>query len=238
MPNEPQITSGPEIDCRKTNLYLFEPGQLVSSPLLPSFVPLINAAFSDRHPPWLPSSMTRFTTTEGYLGELGPEAFTYGLVYADDTKEAKDLLATVSFKPMKWREPEVQDPIYKTFYYDKAQAVVPGTESWEIKLMVVDPKLMGKGLASLLLGMVEAESHRRFEQRKLHQASISTSDQVAGYETSQIKLRLVLQTIYEMNGAFYGKRGWNLIGRRFKEKGFMGSEAGFSVGHLDKTFDV
>ena len=238
MPSEPQITPGPEINGHKTNLYLFEPGQLASSTLLPSFVPLINAAFSDRHPPWLPSSMIRFDTTEGYLRELGPEAFTYGLVYADDTKKVKDLLATVSAKPLKWREPEIQDPVYKSFYYDKAQAVVPGTESWEIKLMVVDPKLMGKGLASLLLGMVETETHRRFEERKLHQANISTSDGTAGAEAMQVKLRLVLQTIYEMNGAFYGKRGWKLIGRRFKEKGFMGSEAGFSVGHLEKTFDI
>ncbi|MCJ1326278.1 hypothetical protein MMC10_002942 [Thelotrema lepadinum] len=237
MGNEPQITPGPEIDGRKTHLYLFEPGQLASSPLLLSFVPLINAAFSDRHPPWLPSSMIRFESKEGYLGELGPEAFTYGLVYADDTQEHKDLLATVSAKPLKWREPDPLDPIASTFSYGKAQAIMPGAETWEIKLMVVDPRLMGKGLASLLLGMVETESHRRFEERKLNQARISSLGGANGIETSQIKFRLLLQTIYEMNGAFYGKRGYKLIGQKFKEKGFMNSEAGFSVGYLDKTFD-
>ena len=237
MATEPQVLSGPEINGRKTNLHLFEPGQLACSPLLPGFLPPMNAAFSLRHPPWIPASHIRMHSTDQFLEELGPEAFTYALTFADDTEEAKHIIATVSFRPFRWREPEIQEPTYKTFYYDRSQAVVPGAETWDLKLMVVDPNYMKHGLASLLLGITESEIHRRFEERKLHDANISTNGGTSGIEAAQKKLRLLLQTLDEMNGEFYRKRGWTLIGTRKREKGFMGSEVGFTVGIMDKVFD-
>ncbi|KAI4148189.1 MAG: hypothetical protein LQ340_005185 [Diploschistes diacapsis] len=234
---EPQVLPGPEVNGRQTKMYLFEADQLAASHMLPSFLPPINAAFSANHPPYLPASLVRLRTTDEFRNELGPEAFTYGLVYADDTEEAKDILATVSGKPFRWLEPEVKDPEYRTFYYDKEHAGKPNTETWELKLMVVDPNLQRNGLASLMLGLVETEIRRRFEEKKLLETKISQEDGRRGNTAPDRKLRLLLQTLYEMNGEFYRKRGWTLIGNRKRERGCMGSEVGFHVATLDKVFD-
>ena len=237
MASEPQCLPGPEIDGRETKLYLFEADQLAASPLLPGFLPPINSAFSACHPPWLPASMVRMHTTDQFLKELGQSAFTYGVVFSDDTRDPKEVIATVSGAPWTLRTPEEQDSRFRTFYYDETHVAPPNTETWQLKLMVVDPRLQKNGLASLMLGLVETEIRRRFEAKKLGDAQISSPDGKSALPVAQRKLRLLLQTLYEMNGGFYAKRGWKLINLREREKGFMDSERGFHVAFMEKTFD-
>ena len=228
---------GPEIEGRKTNIYLFEADQLAASHLLPGFLPSMNAAFSARHPPWIPAGHIRMESTDQLLRELGSQAFTYGFVFADDAKEIKDVVATASGKPFRLRPPIEQDPKHMIFYYDEEHASPPNTETWELKLMSVDPRLQKNGLAGLMLGQVETEIRRRFEEKKLQDAKIPSGGEAPGMQVAQRKLRMILQTLYEMNGEFYIKRGWKLINTRKSEKGFLGSEAGFHVGFLEKIID-
>ena len=230
-----EITDGPEVNGRKTSLHLFEAEHLASSPLLPSFIRPINAAFSLRHPPWLPASMVRMESPDQLPRELGPDAFTFGLVFADDTRKPPEVLATVSGKECKWKDPDEQDPKFKTFYWDKEYMLVPGYTAYEVKLLVVDPKYMRYGIGSLLLGQVEAEIRKRFLEKKLKEAVVETRDGEDSHHIANKGLRIILQTIYEMNGAYYEKRGWTLVQLRKREKGFMHSEVGFNYGSLEKV---
>ena len=229
-------TPGPEINGRKTTLLLHEASDLAASPLLPSFMIMINAAFSFHHPPALPSSWTRLDQPENLPKELGAEAFTYALVYTDDNQDAKAVLATISARPFRWKDPELQDPRYKTFAY-WTNPIEADTEVWEIKLMCVDLTVQKHGLATMLLGVTEAEIRRRFAERKLVDSKVGAEGETVDESANRRRLMIVLQTIREMNGKYYEKRGWGFKSQVKREGGWEGSESGFNYATYAKVFD-
>lgn len=227
---------GPVVNGKRTTLLLFQKPALDASPLLPSFQTMINVSFSAGHPPWIPSSVIRLASVDQFPRELGPNAFTYAIVEDHNDAETPEVLATISGRPFKWREPELQDPKYRTWAF-WTNPEEPGFEVWELKLIVVHPKAQNHGLATMLTDLLESEVRRRFEAKKLADSEIASMGET-DHPANRRRLKIVLQTLWEMNCKFYEKRGWILRDKTYRGPGVvMGSETGFHCAAYEKIFD-
>lgn len=92
--------------------------------------------------------------------------------------------------------------------------------------MAVDPTLQRKGLAGLLIELVEGEVKRRFAVAKKQDGA------------SERRLVMLLTTIKEVNFTFYSRRGYDLDYETYQKPGWYGSLTGFMVVHMSKQLDA
>jgi len=222
--HSPKSEPGPEINGRPTTVTLYEPSDLVDSPLLPSIRKLINEAFSLSHEKdgHLPGSIQRLQKEDQYLIELGnaPGTFTYIITYASGNEH--EVLATASAKQFHGAPKVVQgvDSLQKQTFKRKAAASA-NDEEWELSLMAVLPTLQRQGLSGVLMRSVEEEVTQRFSVAR-------------GEDGGARGLVMLLTTLKEINEVFYAKRGYGVDYETKHAIGHMGSEKGFGVVHMSK----
>ena len=239
MEQSTQVIPGPKVNGKKTLVHLLNGTTLASSPLLPLFKNPVNAAYSTAHPPWISALHVRLTDEASLLRSLTTESFTYALFYEEDERDTPGVLATGSARPFHWKPPEEQDPRNATFFWAQDLSADSNYEVWELKLLAVDPTMQKQGLATLLLGLLETEIRRRFEEKKLLDTKAWSTARNSGSSNAvavRRKLKIVLMTIFEMNGEWYAKRGYKIFDQRSRERGFLGSETGFSIGMMVKVY--
>ena len=225
----PLSFSGPEVNGKPTRILLYEPSQLLKSPLIPKLRIMVNRAFSISHADFrtLPAHLDRLQREQDFHDQVGSDPGTFTYIVTDD--ESNEVLATASAH-------RYVAPVYEVSAVTGGRSVFgrqkgPGgkdeserdedADMWELKLAAVDPDLQRQGLASYLIRLVEAEVVKRFKASGEHK-----------------KLVMLLTSIKEINEVFYGKRGYGFDYETVHEKGFMGSEGGFSIIHMSKVMDV
>ena len=255
----PFTIPGPTIANVATALHLIEAANLPCHPLKPAIHHLINRAFSAAHPPWLPASMTRLRQLDTMERDLGPNSFTYALTApiasllpSDSARQASStsepsppraldarVVASVSARAYAPKDPAQMDDIARRFLppQDPRRQLPDGAHeaAWEMKFLVTDPDLFGHGLASALAKVVEHEMRRRWELEE--DASATRAAEARGLALpsrhgparGERKLRVFLQTIKQMNEAWYRRRGYSVVHEGEFEKGFIGSEVGFTL---------
>ena len=232
----PSTFPGPSFDGIATNFQLIEAADLPNHPLKQAIHDLVNCAFSAAHPPWLPASMIRLRQPDSMERDLGPNAFTYVLtVPTDPPLPAPNLrvLASVSARAYAPKDPATMDDIARRFLprSDPRRRLPDGAHeaAWEMKFLVTDPELFGHGLASALVAVVEREMRRRWELEEDAAAWQAAESRGLSLPSRERKLRVFLQTIKQMNETWYQRRGYSSIHEGEFEKGFMGSEGGFTL---------
>jgi len=235
-PNKPIVTDGPIINGRLTAVTQYEPYQLVGSPLLAPLRRLVNKAFSVSHAQTggvvLPANIDRLRSEDEFLQNMGtdPGTFNYMITYAG----TDEIIGTVGAH--RYVVPVLEavagggrEGQRSTFARVKAPVGGDGkAEMWELKLMATDVSLQRQGLASYMMALTEAEVKRRFKAEAL----------ANGGSEEQVRLVMVLTTIKELNEAFYLRRGYVFDYETVHERGFMGSETGFTVNHMSKVLDA
>jgi len=218
-----------ELDARSTKFYLFTNAELRSSPLLEPTWKMINDAFTQGHPPWLPGNLQRFSKPADIPIEIKTGSFTYVLTIPPSSSNDEEIVvATGTGRPNPYHRSSTQ-PITEEVVVDRKQGFdlsrefaqpVQGVEDWEIKLLCVDPKYMRKGIAKRIMSMLETEVRRRVK---------------AGDNAN--RARIVLSTIDEQNGKFYRMLDYIPVDADTKPIGFYGSETGFTFIHMHKYLE-
>lgn len=227
---EPHVSTksqpGPTINDRPTTVTLHQSNYLEAAGQIPALYDLINDAFgtSQNATGMWPSTTLRLSTHKQLVQELsGKGTFTYVITYTGTST----ILGTASAKLYKdtlERTPPSQEQPKSTFTRTGTSA--PDTEGWELALMAVDPSLQRKGVAGLLIGLVEREVKRRFLLAK------------AQSEMPGRKLVMLLSTIKEVNFEFYTRRGYEFDYETFHEPGWLASPTGFTVVHMSKKVEA
>ncbi|EJD48476.1 hypothetical protein AURDEDRAFT_183396 [Auricularia subglabra TFB-10046 SS5] len=205
----------PQVHGQPTVLHRLSHTELATSPLLPSLVSTINAAYEATHkPPYLPAGMQRLANAEQLLRELAPSATLYVL-----SQDGKAIGAIVA---------EAYAPALADDADPKAVAFRPQLEGdgagelrRVIRFFVVDPALQGQGIGAWLGRLLEDEAKR--EARAIE-----------GVE----RVRLGLATAEEVNGAYYTRRGWRTTRRTPMPAGSFESPEGFTAQWMDKVLPL
>ena len=82
-------------------------------------------------------------------------------------------------------------------------------EVWGSEFIVVDVVPRKHGLAIMLMGLVEAEVRRMFEERKSADWTV-VFEGTADESTNERRLKIVLWTFWTMNHNFYAKREFRI----------------------------
>lgn len=221
----PESFSGPEVNGQSTTVTLYSPTQLANKPsVLLSLYKCINIAFHDGHhkngEDLLRSDRLKYE--QQFLDELGnaPGTFTYIMTNAG----TEDVLATATAKrywgdeviAVQGEAAEKEESIFK-----RHGSLPADTEAWELSTMAVDPALQGRGIAGLLMRLVDEETKRRYLS--------------ADSATRPKRLVQMITTVKEKNLEFYTKRGFVKDYETAHTKGFLGSENGFHVIHMSRV---
>lgn len=222
----PKSQPGPMINNRPTTVTLYQSEALKFAEQIPKLHDLINDAFDVSHATTgvLPDSYTRLESHEQLTQELsGKSTFTYVITNTDTSQ----VIGTASAKRYKdtleRTAPCIERP--RTCFM-RTGTSGRDTEGWELASMAVDPTLQRKGLAGLLIELVEGEVKRRFVAAKKQD------------EAPQRRLVMLLTTIKEVNLQFYSRRGYGLDYETYQEPGWYGSLTGFRVVHMSKQLDA
>ena len=115
-------------------------------------------------------------------------------------KDTDDVIATASGKIYKGDNIVVDKYDHDNNPWSRHGPVPPDAEAWELSTMAVDPKLQRKGIAKYLMELTEAEIKRTFRRRV---------EKLKGRgEDPPKRLVMMITTVWEVNGAFYSKRGY------------------------------
>ncbi|MCJ1312360.1 hypothetical protein MMC25_006034 [Agyrium rufum] len=238
---------------------LFANADLPSSNLLPGLYDMLNRAFADGHEGpkghYLPASRNRLQTIDQFVTDCGPESFSIVISQATPldplvippSKEGEEavaesatpnprVLATASARPWKAYVPTAErlqpGPGITVFwrpYLDK-----PSPEHvihWELKLMGVDPSFQRLGIAGGLMGLIEDEILKRVDAEW-------TEDLRKGREVGDPQafrdVRLVMQTLKEINYDFYLKHNYYFLCERYWPPGTWDSRDGFTTIYMEK----
>nr|OQO19714.1 hypothetical protein B0A51_12774 [Rachicladosporium sp. CCFEE 5018] len=192
---------------------------------------MMNLAFFIAHSSTktMPGEVARFQTETQFINELGSQEGTFIAVLAFDQPDGEPydgIIGTAAAKryapptgalPPKSQQGETFSRSTESF------ATFEGAELWELRHMGIRPDLQGRGLAGYLMKFCEEEVQRLFDARK-----------AKGEVVDGMGLVMLLTTLKEINETFYAKRGWKWDEEKKFGKGWMGSEAGFSVAHMSK----
>ncbi|KZV82354.1 hypothetical protein EXIGLDRAFT_729814 [Exidia glandulosa HHB12029] len=229
----------PTVDGLPTTLHRLTHEELKHSPLLEPLYLMINAAFGVTSvAPYFPDiePIKRLVNSAQLVTELGSTAVTFILTQSTVSPEGHvdlRLLGTVTL--------EVHDEdgaaahadadyggrgAFDTIMYQDSPPFASTVAHRVVHFLAVDPSLMGKGLASWLMKHLEAEAIAQLQRERLEEGKAWTT------------LRMVLSTINEINGKYYGKRGWKTLARREMPPGFLGSPGGFTLVRMEKVLDL
>lgn len=257
--NFPQIAIGPDstsattkpidqilVNHRPATISLLSNTEVAASPLLPSLVPLINAAFgsqgrADRGKELFPPSRNRLQSPEHFLENIGPDAFTIVIsqssppdssstfkTHENNEHQSPRAIATASARLFIGVSSTTFTPADSPFTRSlPAVPLAPNIQQWELKLMAVDPALQRQGLAGILLIHVTAEVRRR--------AALIEAERKKNGGEGEAEVRMILTTIKEINFEWYEKRGFRWTAEKKVEKGVMGSRDGFTVVEMGKA---
>lgn len=211
--------AGPLVNGQPTTATLYTPSQIAAEEeLVAGLRTLVNHAFSASHEAHgaMPGTIERLQTPQQLVSELGSDdnaTFSYILT----SNSTNQILATASGK--RWTgKTEPAEPVQGnkgSFIRYGAQS--EDSEQWELSTMAVDPSLQRQGLAVWLMGMVEEEIRRRWEERGEKKGLV-----------------LLLTTLKEINGEFYAKRGYVVDYEKKFPPGWLQSVDGFSVAHMSR----
>jgi GNAT superfamily N-acetyltransferase len=176
--------------------------ELSGSPLIPSLFRLINVAFDDIHarslPPIAGGYPSRLNNVDEILPALrdDPQTFIFIMSFAD---APEDILATASCRPYTSLDGVVTSPWVRRLGPEE------GCVEWEYKLLAVDPKYQGQGLASYLTKRTEEEAAKR------SRAALADAAKAHGEPDSKPvvkRVRMVLVGLKEATNGFYLRRGY------------------------------
>jgi GNAT superfamily N-acetyltransferase len=194
--------AGPAVDGRPTTVRISSVSQLSASSYLPSLFRLINVAFDDIHtrrlPPIAGGYPSRLSNVDEILPALrdDPQTFIFLMSFADAPEE---VLATASCRPYTSLDGVVASPWVRRLGPEE------GCVEWEYKLLAVDPKYQGQGLASYLTRKTEEEAARR------SRAALADAVKAHGEPDSEAvvkRVRMVLVGLKEATNEFYLRRGY------------------------------
>nr|OQO21572.1 hypothetical protein B0A51_11920 [Rachicladosporium sp. CCFEE 5018] len=222
---------GPDVNDKITTLSVYTPSTLHFWSHTAAWTEMMNLAFFTSHSSTktMPGEVARFQTETQFINELGSQEGTFIAVLAFDQPDGElydGIIGTAAAKryapptgalPPKSQQGETFSRSTESF------ATFEGAELWELRHMGVRPDLQGRGLAGYLMKLCEEEVQRLFDARK-----------AKGEVVDGMGLVMLLTTLKEINETFYAKRGWKWDEEKKFGKGWMGSEAGFSVAHMSK----
>lgn len=243
----PTQTAGPDINGEPSVISLLTPEQLTQYPYLTSLRSLMNAAFAIHGAPannyLIPHNSPRLQNDYQIQAELGSDFFTY-IVHAPipANDDPPRLYASASGRPYGVNKAEEGVAKEMELLIPKRRLDSEEYEAWELKMLVVEPALQKQGLASLLMKLVEAEIVKRSAERWLQLAtmrSIHSNGQVglgvSKNETARAKrVVLVLDTIREINEAYYLRRGFATTEVIPMQKGVFGSIRDWEMSFMQK----
>lgn len=217
---------GPTIDNRPTTATLYQSKDLLAAGQIPGMHDLINVAFAYSHNRvgLFPNDSLRLESHGQLIEALSADdTFTYVVSYADTdvaigVASAKRYRETIELQAVTIDNPA--GAWKRTGFSD------PDIEGWELSLMAVDPSLQRKGLAGLLMELVEGEVKTRFSQARVERA------------LPGLKLVMMLTTAKEVNEGFYKRKGYSLDYETFHGPGWFGSPKGFHIAHMSKQVEL
>ncbi|KAM0720393.1 hypothetical protein Q7P37_004529 [Cladosporium fusiforme] len=223
---KPHAQPGPMINNKPTMVTLYQSKHLEAAGQIPGLHDLINVAFATSHniSGVMPSLSLRLASHKQLVQELsGKGTFTYVITYTGTdtcigTASAKRYMNTLE------RTTPRKDQPRSCFRRTGTSGL--DTEGWELASMAVDPTLQRKGLAGLLMGLVEGEVKRRFLEAQV----------VSG--TPEREVIMLLTTVKEIHFEFYSRRGYGFDYETYHEPGWLGSLSGFTVVHMSKQIDT
>lgn len=215
----PSVTEGPSINGQPSRILLFSSEELRQYEHLPDFVSWADVAFMEKHSYLFPVDNThRFHGTESFLKEIDalPNSFTFIVMSAatgpngKSTAESPRMYATISGRPfIGVRDDLIGKEEDKRLH---CEARANGVQQWEIKTVVVDSSLQGKGLGKLIMELAEAEFLKRFRAAKLRSVEISAGDEsraLDGKQRAKLEgVQVMLTTVREINAGFYTRCGY------------------------------
>lgn len=209
----------PQVRGQPTTLHELSYADLATSPLLPSLVATINAAYAATHkPPYLPAGMQRLASAEQLLAELASSA-TLHVLSQDGAAVGAIMTEAHAHDPAALRDDA--DPVQAAFR-PQLEADEGGVEYRRIlRFFVVDPALQGQGVGAWLARLLEDDAKQRARA-------------TVGME----RVRLGLATAAEVNGAYYTRRGWRTTRRVPVPAGNFGSPEGFTALWMDKVLSL
>ncbi|MCJ1411228.1 hypothetical protein MMC19_005316 [Ptychographa xylographoides] len=257
IPDQPITTLGPLINNAPSLITLFSPAQLRAYPYVAPLKEMINRAFEATHGHITDSAVKRLKSDTQMFEEIAPEFFTYIISSSPDSSPASAGEAPIPYATGSGRRllPKVEAAgrLHKDLkgLVRPLEGIRDDNERWELKMLVVDPEVQGQGLGTMITGLVEAEIKKRFEQARLASATISKTGhsvdvQADNYQGTRIgedrivgpkekQLLLLLDTIKELNEAYYMKRGFVTTEKRMMPQGTFGSKTGFEYVYMEKN---
>ena len=257
--NTPLTLSSPYPD---TSLLLFTTASLEHSPYLQSIYNLINLAFNGH--PWIATAHQRLYADTQFLKEIGPEGFIYVLIPTSPQGDSATngtpppIIATGSARPYDFEEQSKIPGGRISAFMRTGHVKLETHESWEMKLLAVQPSTKGTGIGSWLVKLIEGEIARRviassgISNEELGKGegeglANGNADEDSKGEVKEVevlkegdgksggkKVTLLISTLREQNEAFYLRRGWLTTKATPMEKGSMGGEEGFSIVFMEK----
>ena len=237
---------GPLINSAPSTIILLTPSTLPAYPNLPQLARLINVAFASTHTRdnLFPADMKRLSHPGQLVDEIGPLYFTYIITSSTtaDSTGAPRIYAAASGRKLLPKGEGVPNEMRQL---ERMTEGGSDDKRWELKMLVVDPALHAQGLGSLLMGLVEAEVRKRFEERTVAEAVVvggrrdkeaSGKEKVWGVKGK--RCLLLLDTLKEVNEAYYLKKGFTATEERSFPVGAFGSSTGFSIIYMEKILAV
>ncbi|KAL1591181.1 hypothetical protein WHR41_00123 [Cladosporium halotolerans] len=217
---------GPTIDNRPTTATLYQSKDLLAAGQIPGMYDLINVAFAFSHnrAGLFPDDSFRLQSHGQLIEALSADdTFTYVVSYTDTGVAIGVASAKRYHETLEPQEVTIDNPAgawKRTGFSD------PNTEGWELSVMAVNPSLQRKGLAGLLMELVEGEVKKRFLVARVERG------------LPGLKLVMMLTTAKEVNEGFYKRKGYSLDYETFHGPGWFGSSKGFHIAHMSKQVEL
>lgn len=230
-----EVSATPTVNGLATQLHRLTYEELKHSPLLEPFYLFINVAFAAQTSTPVfahVDDLQRLSSSAQLIEELKPTAVTYMLTQSSLTPDGH---ADLSLRILGSVTDDVFEPsadaaddrnVFKAIMHRSAPPHDETVAQREVRFLVVDPSLTGKGVASWLLHYMETQILAQIQRERLVGTKQWTS------------VRSVLSAIYEINGRFYGKRGWKTVVSQTMPVGTLGSPTGFSIVRMEKMLAI
>ena len=241
--DRPISTPGPHINNTPTIISLLSPTQLRQYPYLRQLKNLINAAFSATHSKdgIFPPDVKRLNSDTQIIDEIGPDFFTYIILSRpSEVTDRPTLFATASARRLLPKDYTMLPESLKLL--KRSQASAPeDVESWELKLLAVDPSIQRQGLASMLMKLLEVEIQKRSAESRLNESMMISQNAIIEPDggtlvmhTKPKELRFLLDTVKEVNEEFYRRRGFVTTEELAFEPGVIGGMGRFTEVFMEK----
>lgn len=218
----------PAVDGLATQVHRLTYEELKRSPFLEPLYLLVNAAFATTHvPPYFAhGDLKRLNNSAELIEELGPTAVTYILTQSSLTLNGPAdlrILASVTDEVHESSADAADDKnAFKAILHRPSPPHDETVAQRVVRFLVVDPSLMGQGIASWLLQYMETQILAEIQKEKQAGTKHWTG------------VRSLLSAIYEINGGYYDKRGWKTVASQSMPPGTLGGPAGFTIVCMEK----